>query len=94
MFSRMRGLLGRASITSDEGLWITPCTSIHMFFMRFAIDVIFVDADMRIVRIHHNVQPWRMARGGRGSHSVLELAPGTAAAHTLQVGDQLTIASS
>lgn len=94
MLKRMRGLLGRPAIASDEGLWITPCTSIHMFFMRFPIDVIFVDRSLRIIRIHHDVQPWKMARGGRGTHSVFELAPGTAAAHGLQTGDQLILTSS
>jgi uncharacterized protein len=91
MLARMKGLLGRSELARDEGLWIVPCNSIHMFFMRFAIDAIFVDRDMRVVRVHRDVQPWGMARGGKGAHSVLELAAGTAAAFNIREGDQLTL---
>lgn len=91
MWSRMRGLLGRASIAQDEGLWITPCNSIHMFFMRFAIDVVFIDADFQIVRVFEDLKPWRMARGGKHARTVLELPPGKTAFYNLRVGDRLTL---
>ncbi len=89
--ARMRGLLGTRELAAGSGLWITPCSSIHMLFMRYAIDAVFVDADLQIVRIHHQVRPWRFARGGRRARSVFELPAGTAARHGLQVGDALSV---
>ena len=91
MWSRMRGLLGRGALAPSEGLWISPCTSIHMFFMRFAIDAVFIDEHLQVVRVHEALQPWRMARGGKHAHSVLELPPGKAAFFNIRVGDKLTI---
>lgn len=91
MWSRMRGLLGRRSLAADEGLWIDPCTSIHMFFMRFPIDAVFIDANRQVVRVYSDLRPWRMARGGRFARSVLELPQGKAAFYNIRVGDRLTI---
>jgi uncharacterized membrane protein (UPF0127 family) len=91
MWGRMRGLLGRGALAPSEGLWITPCNSIHMFFMRFSIDVVFIDEHLQVVRVHEDVRPWRMARGGKHAHSVLELPPGKAAFFNIRVGDKLTI---
>lgn len=85
---RMRGLLGRSSLAPDEGLLIRPTGSIHMLFMRFAIDVVFCDRDLRVVAIRRGLRPWRFA-AARGAHSVVELAAGAASA--LDVGDRLTI---
>ncbi len=93
MFTRMRGLLGRGALAPSEGLWITPCNSIHMFFMRFAIDAVFIDERLQVVRVHEDLRPWRMARGGKHAHSVLELPPGKAAFFNIRVGDRLTIAA-
>lgn len=92
MWPRMRGLLGRGALAPSEGLWITPCNSIHMFFMRCTIDVVFIDEQLQVVRVHEDVKPWTMARGGKHAHSVLELPPGTAAFYNIRVGDKLTIA--
>lgn len=93
MWARMRGLLGTSSLAPDEGLWITPCNSIHMFFMRYAIDAIFVDEQLQVVRVHAHVKPWKMARGGKHAHSVLELPAGTSTFHRIRVGDRLTVGS-
>ncbi|MCW2956091.1 MAG: hypothetical protein JWO69_960 [Thermoleophilia bacterium] len=94
MFSRMRGLLGRSGLDRDEGLWIEPCPSIHMFFMRFPLDVVFLDEQHCVVRVHEDVRPWRIARGGKFAHSVLELPQGTAAFFNIRPGDRIVIASS
>jgi uncharacterized membrane protein (UPF0127 family) len=91
MWSRMRGLLGRATLTADTGLWITPCPSIHMWFMRFAIDAVFLDDQRQVVRVFEDLRPWRIARGGKFAHSVLELPQGKAAFFNLRVGDRLSI---
>jgi uncharacterized membrane protein (UPF0127 family) len=88
--SRMRGLLGRRGLDAGGGMLITPCPSVMTFFMRFAIDVVFLDRENTIVGIAHTLRPWRVA-GARRAHSALELPAGTAASLRLQEGDLLSI---
>src|SRR5512144_3343440 len=88
---RRRGLLGRDSLGANEGLLLPPCIAVHTAFMRFPIDVIFIDRDGRAVRIVPQVRPWRMTASLR-AHAVIELAAGTAAATDIQVGDLLYLA--
>jgi uncharacterized protein len=90
-WERMRGLLGRGGLAPREGLWIDPCTSIHMFFMRFPIDAVFLDSSGQVVRVFEDLRPWRMARGGKHAASVLELPQGKAAFFNIRVGDRLRI---
>lgn len=87
---RLRGLLGRRSLTAGEGLLLRPSPSIHTCFMRFAIDVVFLDADLRVLRVVHAVKPWRFA-GCRGARAVLELVSGEAAARGITAGDRLEL---
>jgi uncharacterized protein len=89
--SRLRGLLGRSELPRDEGLLIIPCGSVHTWFMRFPIDVVFLDRDLRVVGVAADVRPWRM-RWRRGGKRVLELAAGEAAARGVGVGDRLALA--
>jgi uncharacterized membrane protein (UPF0127 family) len=89
--ARRRGLLGRDSLGATEGLLLTPCIAVHTAFMRFPIDVIFIDRNGRAVRVVREVRPWRMTASLR-AHSVIELAAGTAAAADIQVGDLLYLA--
>lgn len=91
-FARMRGLLGRGSLPAGEGILLRPAGSIHTFFMRFAIDAVFLDRDLRVVATAEDVVPWR-TRAARGSKSVLELAAGECARRGLHVGDRLSLAS-
>jgi uncharacterized protein len=86
--TRMRGLLGRRQLPNGEGILLKPASSVHMAFMRFAIDAVFLDADLRVVKIAADLRPWRMA-GARGAKSVLEIAAGEAARRGLSVGDRL-----
>jgi len=86
--TRMRGLLGRRELPSEEGILLKPASSVHMAFMRFPIDAVFLDADVRVVKIAAELQPWRAA-GARGAKSVLEIAAGEAARRGLSVGDRL-----
>jgi len=88
---RNRGLLGRDSLRPAEGLLLTPCIAVHTVGMRFAIDVVFIDRDGRVVRVVSHVRPWRMTASFR-AHAVIELAAGTAAAHGITVGDFLYLA--
>ncbi|MGH7818672.1 MAG: DUF192 domain-containing protein, partial [Candidatus Binatia bacterium] len=75
--SRARGLLGRDSLDRGEGLWIEPCSAVHMFFMRFAIDAVFTDRERRVVRTVAGLRPWRIALGGWSARAVLEVSIGT-----------------
>jgi uncharacterized membrane protein (UPF0127 family) len=73
--TRFRGLMGRADLPAGEGLLFPGTRSVHTHFMRFAIDVVFLDADDRVVRIVPRLRPWRAA-ASRDARSVLELRAG------------------
>ena len=87
---RMRGLLGRAGLEPGESMLFRPAGSIHMLFMRFAIDVVFCDEELVVLSVVPGLRPWRMA-AERGAKVVIELAEGAAAA--LRPGDHLSIAT-
>lgn len=87
-FERMRGLLGHGPLAADHGLWLVPCNSIHTAFMRYPIDVVFLDRALTVVYIETALSPWRSAWRVR-ARSVLELAAGGAAAAELTVGQRL-----
>jgi hypothetical protein len=89
-FERMRGLLGRASLDADEAMLFRPTGSIHMFFMRFAIDAVFCDRDLVVIDVERGLRPWRMA-SRRGAKVVIELAEGAAAG--VVPGDHLLLAT-
>jgi uncharacterized protein len=85
---RLRGLMGRTSLDPGEGMLFEQNGSIHMFFMRIPLDVIFLDRESRVVKIARELQPWRTA-AARGARTTIELAAGAAAG--VEVGDVLTI---
>lgn len=85
---RMRGLLGRRELGTGEGILLRPASAIHCWFMRFAIDAVFLDEDLVVLKVAPDVQPWRM-RSHRGAKAVLEVAAGEAARRGVEVGDQL-----
>ncbi len=87
-FGRLRGLLGQSGLPADEVLWIVPCTSVHTFFMRFPIDVAFIDDEGTIVRLVEHLGSGRLAFAGR-ARSVLEFAAGSAVRLGLAAGEQL-----
>ena len=74
-------------------MWITPCNSIHTFFMAFPIDVVFADAQGRVSRIRSRLGPWRLAWGGRGARHALELAAGAAEKASIRPGERLELAN-
>jgi uncharacterized membrane protein (UPF0127 family) len=88
--ARMRGLLGRKTLPRGEAILLRPAASIHTFFMRFPIDVVFVDENRRVLSIAHRVAPWRAA-AARSAAAVLELAAGECARHGLREGDELQL---
>lgn len=89
-FGRMRGLLGRDGLEPREGMLIDRAPSVHMFFMRFPIDVVFLDRDWTVVGVRHGLRPWRVA-GARRAVAALELPAGVAAATGIETGDVLVI---
>ena len=88
---RMRGLLGRSGLPAGEGILLRPAGSIHTFFMRFAIDAIFLDRDLVVVGIEPSLAPWRTA-SRRGAKVVVELASGECERRGVAVGDRLLTA--
>ncbi len=86
--TRMRGLLGRRELPSGEGILLKPASSVHMAFMRFPIDAVFLDRDLRVVKVASELRPWRAA-GSRGAKAVLEINAGEAGRRGLTVGDRL-----
>lgn len=88
--SRFRGLMGVDVLPQGTGLWITPCNSVHCFFMRIPIDVIFLDKDNRVVHITKSMRPWSISPIVRKAKSVVEANAGTLS-DVLKVGDQLIL---
>ena len=86
--ARRKGLLGRSALAPFSAMVLAPCAAIHTMFMRFAIDVIFVDADGRALRIVQRLAPWRAAIVPL-AHAVIELPAGTLASREIAVGDPL-----
>jgi uncharacterized membrane protein (UPF0127 family) len=88
--ARMRGLLGRKELPRGEGMLLRPAASVHTAFMRFPIDVVFVDGAGRVLDIAHSVRPWR-AVACRGAKAVVELAAGECSRRDLESGDELVL---
>jgi hypothetical protein len=81
--------MGRRVLPEGCGLLIRPCSSVQTTFMRFAIDVVFLDRDGQVVKIVPELKPYRAALGGQGGHSALELPAGAAGRCGIAVGDRL-----
>ena len=88
--ARMKGLLGRRELPSDKGILLRPASSVHTAFMRFPIDVVFLDGDNRVLKIASDVKPWRTA-GARKAKAALELAAGEAERRGVAVGDRVVL---
>ncbi len=97
--SRFRGLMGRPSLPPGSGLWLTGTSNIHMFFMRFPIDAVFLDrpasdGTRRVVAVHPDLRPWiGVVLYARGADGCLELPAGTAAATGTRPGDVVLLES-
>jgi uncharacterized protein len=87
---RMKGLLGRDSLPENEGLLLRPAGSVHTAFMRFPIDVVFLDSSDQVLDVRAEVRPWRIA-AVRGAKAVLELPAGTAARRGIEPGMRLDL---
>jgi uncharacterized membrane protein (UPF0127 family) len=91
VISRMRGLLGKASMPRGSGLLIKPCKGIHTFGMKFDIDVLFLDRDNKVVAIRKKISRNRMTRIYFSAYSVLELPTGTIDMTFTHIGDLIKI---
>jgi uncharacterized membrane protein (UPF0127 family) len=87
--ARLRGLLGRSGLSSGEGLLLRPAGAVHTAFMKFTIDVVFFDRDLRVLKVVPELVPWRTA-GCRGARAVLELPAGEASRRGIREGVSLT----
>src|SRR4051794_36276078 len=85
---RRTGLLNRDGLSGGEGLWIAPCEGVHTFFMKFAIDVLFLNKKKEVVKLRRNMPKSRISVCFKAA-SVLELPAGTADMTGTRVGDVL-----
>jgi uncharacterized protein len=85
---RRTGLLKHERLESGEGLWISPCEAVHTFFMKFPIDLVYVDRKNKVRKVRNSVPAWRLS-ACLPAHSVVELPAGTAQQSRTQVGDEL-----
>lgn len=90
-FPRLRGLMFKKTLPENEGLLITPCNSIHMFFMRFPIDAVFLDKHLHIVQLRENVRPWTIIPPVPPAFSTLELKAGTIKKYDFQIGERIIV---
>jgi uncharacterized membrane protein (UPF0127 family) len=92
--ARLVGLLGRSQMPTSSALWIHSCNSIHTWFMKFSLDLIFVDRDLKVVRIYEGVSPFRIIWPIWSARSVFELPAGSLKQQpTIHLGDQLYVRS-
>lgn len=90
-FKRLKGLMFKKNLAYNEGLIITPCNSIHMFFMKFPLDVLFVDKENRVVGVLEGIKPWWISKVFFRANYVIELPYGTIERLKLSEGDILYI---
>lgn len=88
---RIRGLLGRNGLGPNEALILKPCSSIHTFFMRFPIDVLFVDREMQVVKAIHDLAPNRLTPLILSSHMAIELPSGKIKQTNTDTGDRIEL---
>ena len=87
--TRNRGLLGRTSLPKGSGLWLVPCEWVHMFGMKFAIDIVVLDKDDVVVGVQESLKPGWIGKFFWGAHSTLELPVGAVRASGTSKGDRI-----
>ena len=88
--TRRVGLLKHTRLEPGSGLWIVPCESVHTFFMKFPIDLVYLDKQRKVRKVRHAVPAWRLS-ACLTAHSILELPAGTAEKSGTQQGDELVM---
>lgn len=89
-FSRFCGLMGRKGLPEGQGLLLAPCSSVHMCFMRFSIDVIYLNKEFRVLKVVRKLRPWIGLSMCVGAFGVIELAAGEAERLGIEKGQSLT----
>lgn len=89
-FERLTGLLGRESLSEGCGMLIRHCSSIHTMFMRFAIDVLYINAGFLVVKTVESLKPWRLSYCLRAC-AVIELPVGSIQKHQIKTGAELEV---
>jgi uncharacterized membrane protein (UPF0127 family) len=87
--ARARGLMMAPPLPDSGGLVIEPCNSIHMFFMRYPLDIVFLDKEGRVVFMYRGIKPWRMGRVVKGARLAIELPEGAVDRSRTQIGDRI-----
>ncbi|MDD2927398.1 MAG: DUF192 domain-containing protein [Candidatus Omnitrophica bacterium] len=90
-FKRIRGLLGRNSLNQGQALVLNPCNSVHTYFMRFPIDILFVDENNQVLQIIADLAPFRFSPLFFKSRLVIELPAGTIRSTATSQGDKLIL---
>jgi uncharacterized membrane protein (UPF0127 family) len=93
LWTRARGLLGRRDLAHDQGMLFRRCNSVHTFFMRFTLDLVFLDKRMTVVKTLKNVRPGRITWPVWRASSVIEFGEGFLDKHPIRVGDRLHVDS-
>ena len=88
--TRLIGLLGRSGLNAGEGIWIQPSSGVHTFGMRFAIDVVGLDGQMRVIKLWPHLRPQKITSVSTKVRSVLELAAGEIEARSIRIGQRLS----
>ena len=91
LLEKIRGLIGKDNLSEQEAFWIPSCPSIHTFFMKFPIDVIFVDKNMKVTSCFKGVKPYRIVMGSWKSNSVFEMQAGKLNQLEIKKGDELYV---
>lgn len=89
IFKRMKGLLGAKEIKKGYALILNPCNSIHTFFMRFPIDVLFLNKNNQVIKVVHSIKPFRLTNIYLNSSLAIEFSSGTIRASQTQEGDTI-----
>ncbi|HEX4311033.1 MAG TPA: DUF192 domain-containing protein [Acidobacteriaceae bacterium] len=91
--TRLFGLLGKSSLDDGSGILIRPSSGVHTMWMRFAIDVVALDKNLRVLKTWERLRPWRVTPVSLKTHCVLELAPGQISQLDIKAGDQLALST-
>lgn len=93
-WSRMKGLMGKKDLAENDGLLLVPCNSVHSMFMRFPIDLLFLDQNFTVIRIIERFKPWKATPIFRDCCQVVELKAGVALKKGVSIEDKLEIIKS
>src|SRR4051794_10173353 len=88
-FTRLKGLMFRKEPIKDEGLWIVPCNAVHMFFMKFPLDIVLLNKQNEVVKVYQSLRPWKMTKPEKAAYSTLELPAGAIKQLDINVGSTI-----